>query len=903
MTHGKMFFIVVLKIEVKKMRKQILGMVFVSIVAFLFMGCPNPVDSEVKQMETVEKPVISLLSGELETVPRTASFSCATSGVTFHYTIDGTDPTASATSASSFQVTGPLTLKVIATKEGMKPSPISEATYTVRASETDSSLFSLSYSNGILTPAFSPTILDYRLTVQDSASSVDIAASGASSRSSISIDSVTPATGSASTTVAVGDGNTIVVRVVAEDGVSDTSYIFHVNVAHGNSFLESGIERTKMDEAQWTIAMSSDGKAYYAYPGKDLELYRYLYKSTNGGTSWTELGTAGTRNWYSIVTSADGSIVVASYYESSKYFLIVSRNGGISWSSPVLLNTSSSPTIAISADGRYQYYTAHLEVADGSCVPYDECLYRSTDYGATWLVAIDFSQEEQGTTADYGKLDWDRLACSTDGKTVVVGGKNTWDRGGIMRSTNYGESWTQTYLGSGKPVRALTLSGDGQRLARVGINAIYVSSDLGATWTEATTPRVNTVNYTPTELLYSNDGSVLVGIHDRVYGNVLASHLFVSSDNGKNWACPSEWPDSMISSSSALSGDGRQLLMCRGKSIQKSVDQGSSWSTLEGYGRRSWSLIGISRDGRYQLASSSLAATNSKIITNGWIYMSKDSGATWTCLDSLGQRAWSFLAVSDTGNKMVAAYCENLSYSVLVSSDGGASWSAPLALSGYATACSRDASISSDGAVIVLASYKGSTCYLSTNGGQSWVPISACANESSVIGSSVSKDGKNIVLVGYNTIWNSIDGGQTWNSKTYQAYGNKADITDDGKCIAISNSDGYVRLSKDGGSTWSKIMIPGSNASAEGANSCVGVAVSSDGRGLVIATGRSTNNTLDGCYATAPGSILISMDEGVSWTRASSAGEYAWVNLVASEDLRFVAAIARETVSGIVGCK
>ncbi|HOX12972.1 MAG TPA: chitobiase/beta-hexosaminidase C-terminal domain-containing protein [Spirochaetia bacterium] len=60
------------------------------------------------------------------------TFSCATSGVTYHCTTDGTDPTTGSPSVSSYQVDGPVTLKLLAVKAGMADSPVAVATYAPR---------------------------------------------------------------------------------------------------------------------------------------------------------------------------------------------------------------------------------------------------------------------------------------------------------------------------------------------------------------------------------------------------------------------------------------------------------------------------------------------------------------------------------------------------------------------------------------------------------------------------------------------------------------------------------------------------------------------------------------------------------------------------------------------------
>ncbi|MBP5559418.1 MAG: chitobiase/beta-hexosaminidase C-terminal domain-containing protein [Bacteroidales bacterium] len=71
------------------------------------------------------------------------SISCATSGATIHYTVDGTDPTSSsATYSSPIEITATTTIKAIAVKSGMADSEINSATYTIQGAGSDWELVS-----------------------------------------------------------------------------------------------------------------------------------------------------------------------------------------------------------------------------------------------------------------------------------------------------------------------------------------------------------------------------------------------------------------------------------------------------------------------------------------------------------------------------------------------------------------------------------------------------------------------------------------------------------------------------------------------------------------------------------------------------------------------------------------
>lgn len=82
-------------------------------------------------LEAVATPTFSPAAGEVASGDQ-VTISCATSGATIHYTVDGTDPTSSSTTYSSpITITATTTIKAIAVKEGMADSEIATATYTV----------------------------------------------------------------------------------------------------------------------------------------------------------------------------------------------------------------------------------------------------------------------------------------------------------------------------------------------------------------------------------------------------------------------------------------------------------------------------------------------------------------------------------------------------------------------------------------------------------------------------------------------------------------------------------------------------------------------------------------------------------------------------------------------------
>ncbi len=93
-------------------------------------------------LEQVAAPTFDPAAGEVASGTEVA-ISCATSGATIHYTVDGTDPTSSsATYSSPIEITATTTIKAIAVKEGMADSEIASATYTIEGATSEWELVS-----------------------------------------------------------------------------------------------------------------------------------------------------------------------------------------------------------------------------------------------------------------------------------------------------------------------------------------------------------------------------------------------------------------------------------------------------------------------------------------------------------------------------------------------------------------------------------------------------------------------------------------------------------------------------------------------------------------------------------------------------------------------------------------
>ena len=127
---------------------------------------------------------------------------------------------------------------------------------------------------------------------------------------------------------------------------------------------------------------------------------------------WT-LTSAPTKTWSSVVSSADGSELVAAVNSGRIY---TSTNSGATWTQTSAANASWT-CVASSADG-----SELVAVVNGGRI------YTSTNSGATW------------TQTSAGNARWTCVASSADGSELVA----VVNGGGIYTSTNSGTTWTLT---------------------------------------------------------------------------------------------------------------------------------------------------------------------------------------------------------------------------------------------------------------------------------------------------------------------------------------------------------------------------------------------------------------------------------------------------------------------------
>jgi photosystem II stability/assembly factor-like uncharacterized protein len=480
----------------------------------------------------------------------------------------------------------------------------------------------------------------------------------------------------------------------------------------------------------------------------------------------------------------------------------------------------------------------------------DGLIYTSSDAGGTWAPSFELPNF------------WSCVASSADGTHLVAAASLNLPAGG-----------------------GATIGGDG---------LLYTSTNSGASWAQSGAPNDNWIS-----VASSADGNKVVAA-SRVcaFGtNLVGGVIYRSADSGQTWsrtiAPTADWL------SVASSTDGVKLLALA-EQLYASVDSGVSWKPIpaptNGFAtlpRTFLKAFALSADGTKLAASwadSSCTFISGNGFDNGFasfergqVYLSADSGATWT-VTGPPSAGWSSLAMSADGYRVVAA---SSGWQVCLLPYSGP-WRSTGASNSYyfnAVASSADGRklVASDGNIHI---------YTSSDSGTNWSPTSAPTNNWTFLASS--SDGTKLLAAPYvGQLYVSSNSGVGWTAAAPSNYWSSVASSAEGtKLAAASSSDlsgsnltGRIYISGDSGADWEPTSAP--------ADVWTSIASSADGSRLVAVAAE----TLPSTSATGSGRIHLSADSGVSW-KLTSAPSNNWVRVASSADGNKLVAVASNGAGG-----
>lgn len=273
-----------------------------------------------------------------------------------------------------------------------------------------------------------------------------------------------------------------------------------------------------------------------------------------------------------------------------------------------------------------------------------------------------------------------------------------------------------------------------------------------------------------------------------------------------------------------MSNDGQTIIAgVYGTYMYRSIDGGNTFSEINSYGTGLTWNVACSADGTKMVASTVNASGSTYL---GPLYISTNSGATWSTISSAGSKYWNGVSISDNGSVILGVVYKGYPF---ISTDSGATW-VQRGNYGYYHGgdCSSDCS-----KMLVIPS--GSYVTVSTNTGLNWSQKTALSTKTWYI-KSVSSDGSKMVTGSTShpsypvtVLYISTDYGANWTSRAPVAGGEwiAGAYSKDGSLVVVASYNGYLYSSTDDGVTWTE-------QTSAGARKWRSLAVNNDGKIVAV---------------------------------------------------------------------
>ncbi len=348
-----------------------------------------------------------------------------------------------------------------------------------------------------------------------------------------------------------------------------------------------------------------------------------------------------------------------------------------------------------------------------------------------------------------------------------------------------GANWQlRTICNEREQIGGVATSADGTKLFAIGnvpVLGNYVHSSADSGATWTTSLVSSTGSLL--RVACSADGTKVV---------VAGDALFTSTDSGVTWIPNSFSLNADEITSLVSSSDGTKLALTDAAGVYVSIDSGATWTQTENTADQvtTFYSVAISADGTKLVAVGT--ANNYPYTTQGPIITSSDSGTTWTKQNGTPVAAWNSVTSSADGTKLVAVsnVDSSGSFSIIATSgDSGVTWTTRLTLPQQPTSIRTSVVSSADGSKLVAIATGDSIPDISQDSGVTWALATSSPQLVTIASSS---DGTKLVGAFTDSIYTSVSQSTT-GSAGYVTGVNNASID----LIYVGNGQ-YVPINYNG---------------------------------------------------------------------------------------------------------
>jgi len=508
---------------------------------------------------------------------------------------------------------------------------------------------------------------------------------------------------------------------------------------------------------------------FIIYADGDFETQERLWTSANGGTSWSHIQTSGLPSTTIGCFTFDnnGNILAGSVRLTGNTYgggVYRSTDAGSTWT---LIGNQSAVGLDITQVSNIIIKGNMIFVGTFST----GMIFRSSDNGNQWQKltnGIENYNIISLTINDSGTL----FAGTGTGNGTPSGGK------GVLRSTDNGETWTQTSLNTHYIFNIMYKNGILLAGSKTDNGGLFRSTDNGTTWQSA-----NTGLYS--DLFYGIDIHCLAADSTgNFYCGTLIDGVFKSTDLGLNWfqiGTPIEVKTVAYKENNMMFALGRMGWGYR------STNNGTTWRRID-----------IATQGLVSALIINSAGTVCAGTNNG-LRTSADDGVTWITNDSFPNTPVEALIVGGT-----TIFAGTLSSGIYFSTNNGTTWTH--GDDNEATIWSLAFNYTSNH---LFAGRAGVS--RSTDNGTTWQVVGLSDYANTEIQISINAEGY-IYAGTYDGVYRSLDDGTTWELTGGQGNPKQSGLNNPTNVQVIAHftdrlfagTDNGIYASPDGGLTWNR---------------------------------------------------------------------------------------------------
>jgi CUB domain/Divergent InlB B-repeat domain/Secretion system C-terminal sorting domain/Fibronectin type III domain len=529
-----------------------------------------------------------------------------------------------------------------------------------------------------------------------------------------------------------------------------------------------------------------------------------LWKSVNGGTSWTATSDA-------IAVLGASDLVFDPTNPDILYLLTGDGDGGDTRFTGIYKSVDGGTNWAVvglsqSAGNGWVMSRLLIHPTNNQILlaAGNAGIYRSMNGGTTWA---------QVSTINTKDLEW-----QPNNPNVVYAGSrssNSDPSAGVWRSVNGGVTWSKLAhpnlpTSNSQRVAIAVTPHDAQYVyalfslnvtgnANSGFKGLYRSNDGGTSWTQqATTPNLLGWNTDGGDLGGQGwyDLSLAVSPTNKTLVTVGGVNIWQSTNEGVNWTCKSHWYGAnnvpyVHADQHLLTYSGSTLYAANDGGVFKSTNNGTTWTDIS-------SNLAIA-----QLYGLGLSASNPNVIISGH----QDNGTNLTTNGTSWREVYGgdgmlcFIDYTNNNQLFASLYYGGLFRSTNAGNGFSKVYDVPNG--GWVTPWLQDP-------VTPTTLYAaGSEVHKSTNSGTSWTPISAFGGTTSFASMDVAKTNPlHILAATYNTVRKTTNGGTSWTTLSGLPTGGILKVYFDVNSeniiyVGVASYQGNsVWRSTDGGATW-----------------------------------------------------------------------------------------------------